>query len=137
MKLSHLPARVTAGALILNAGLDIKKLPDEAAAGMQDMGANGVPPVKKLSPSTFRKALSRSEVALGAALLTPFVPSWMAGAGLAGFSGALMAMYFRTPEMTKEDGIRPTETGTPIAKDAIMFGTGVTLMLDDLMRTKK
>lgn len=95
MKPSHLPARVTAGALILNAGLDIKKLPDEAAAGMQDMGANGVPPVKKLSPGTFRKALSRSEVALGAALLTP------------------------------------------IAKDAIMFGTGVTLMLDDLMRTKK
>lgn len=136
MKLSHLPARVTAGALILNAGLDIRKLPEEAAAGMQDMGANGVPPVKKLSPRTFRETLSRSEVALGAALLTPFVPSWVAGAGLAGFSGALMAMYFRTPEMTKDDGIRPTEAGTPIAKDIVMFGTGVTLVLDDLLSKK-
>lgn len=137
MKLSHLPARVTAGALILNAGLDIRKLPDEAAAGMQEMGANGVPPVNKLSPGNFRQMLSRGEVALGAALLTPFVPSWVAGAGLAGFSGALMAMYFRTPGMTKEDGVRPTEAGTPIAKDIVLFGTGVTLVLDDLMSPKR
>lgn len=136
MKLSHLPARVTAGALILNAGLDIRKLPDEAAAGMQDMGANGVPPVKRLSAGRFRELLSRSEVGLGAALLTPFVPSWVAGAGLAGFSGALMAMYFRTPGLTKEDGVRPTEAGTPIAKDIVMFGTGITLVLDDLLSKK-
>lgn len=112
MKLSHLPARVTAGVLILNAGLDIRKLPDEAAAGMQDMGANGVPPVKRLSAGRFRELLSRSEVGLGAALLTPFVPSWVAGAGLAGFSGALMA------------------------KDTVMFGTGITLVLDDLLSKK-
>lgn len=136
-KLSHLPARVTAGALILNSGLDISKLPEEAAAGMQEMGAKGLPPVKKLSARSFRKLLSRGEVGLGAALIAPVVPSWIAGLGLASFSGTLLAMYFRTPEFTKKDGVRPTEAGTPIAKDIVLFGTGVTLVLDDLCSRKK
>ena len=33
---------------------------------------------------------------------------------LAGFSGSLVSMYLRTPGMTEEDGVRPTQEGTEI-----------------------
>jgi hypothetical protein len=34
--------------------------------------------------------------------------------------------------MTREDGIRPTQQGTPLAKDVWMLGIGVGLMVDAL-----
>lgn len=101
------------------------------------MGSNGVPAVKEMTASQFRSFLSGSQIALGAALLTPFIPGWVAGAGLAGFSSALLAMYAKTPGMTKEDGVRPTEDGVSIAKDVVMLGTGITLVLDDLINRNK
>lgn len=81
-KLSNAALRLTAGALVLDAG--VKKLgADEGTyAYLQQMAATGVPAVAKLDPKTFGKLISYSETALGATLLTPFIPARLAGAGL-------------------------------------------------------
>jgi hypothetical protein len=67
---------------------------------------------------------------LGAALLTPFLPSRLAGIGLGIFSGSLFTMYLRTPGMTLEDGLRPSPQGTALAKDIWMLGIAAALVLD-------
>ncbi len=97
MNLSHAPLRLATGAFILNAGLTKRKLPAEAAAGLQGMTANTLPVVKKVSPATFGRALSTGEIALGAALLAPVVPATVAGAGLAVFGGGFIHMYLKLP----------------------------------------
>lgn len=133
VKLSHLPVRLATGAFILNSGIGKLNLTDEEAAHYQDAGAVGVPLIKRLDAKTFGKALSGAEIGLGAALLTPIIPSWLAGLALAGFSGSLLKMYLNTPGATEEDGIRPSPQGVPLAKDVWMFGIGATLVLDDLL----
>ena len=55
---------------------------------------------------------------------------------LTGFSGALVGMYLKTPGMTKEDGIRPTQQGTPLAKDTWMLGSGLALLIDGLVPSR-
>ncbi len=75
MKLSTLALRTIPGAFILNAGIGKLKLDKDSAAGLQQMGATGVPAVKNLSPETFGKALAYGEIAVGAALLTPWSPT--------------------------------------------------------------
>ncbi len=69
-------------------------------------------------------------IGLGAALLLPFIPGRLAGLALAGFSGDLLAMYVRTPGMTQDDVICPTQEGTPVAKDVWMLGIGLSLIRD-------
>ncbi|WP_369821450.1 hypothetical protein [Kocuria sp. CNJ-770] len=64
--------------------------------------------------------MAYSEMGIGAALLTPFVNKRLAGLALGAFSAGLLAMYFRNPDMTQEDGIRPTEAGTGLSKDAFL-----------------
>ena len=41
-------------------------------------------------------------------------------------------MYLRTPGMSKEDGIRPSQQGTVLAKDVWMLSIGVALTVDAL-----
>ncbi|MFT4471260.1 hypothetical protein ACMX2H_15260 [Arthrobacter sulfonylureivorans] len=130
MKLSHIPLRLTSGAFILNSGLGKQKLDKESAAGMQQMGSRAFPALKQMDPEKFGKMLAYGETALGAALLLPFVPSRLAGLGLAAFSGSLLAMYFKTPHMTQEDNVRPSAEGTPVAKDIWLFGIALALILD-------
>ena len=137
MRLSHLPLRVTTGAFILNSGLSKRGLPPEAAAGMQDMAAAGIPQVKSVSPSTFGSALSAGEMALGAALLAPFVSPVVAGAALTGFSGGLLKMYWATPGMHEEGDPRPTQEGTGLAKDVWLLATGLALLADGLIDGSK
>lgn len=133
MKLSHAPLRLATGAFILNSGLSKRQLTPEAAAGLQGMAANSVPQVKGMDPVAFGKTLSTGEIALGAALLTPFVPSAIAGAALAAFGGGLVNMYLNTPGMTEEgSSIKPSQQGTAIAKDVWLVGAGLTLLLDGL-----
>lgn len=129
MNLSHAPLRLATGAYILNSGLSKRGLPAEAAAGMQGMAANGIPAVTKLSPETFGRALSAGEIALGAALLAPVVPSAVAGAALTAFGGGLVQMYLNTPGMTQEGSrVRPSEQGIGLAKDVWLLGAGLTLL---------
>lgn len=132
MNLSHAPLRLATGAFILNSGLGKRSLPVEAAAGMQDMAANGLPFVKQVSPATFGKALSSGEIALGAALIAPIVPSHVAGAALTAFGGGLIQMYLNTPGLTEDDGVRPTQDGIGIAKDIWLVGAGLTLVASGL-----
>lgn len=127
------PARLAAGLFILNAGLGKRNLPVEAYAGMRDAGAVGVPALADVPAEQFGKAISYGEMALGAALLAPVVPGWLAGAGLAAFSGGLLNMYRKTPGMTV-DGIRPTQEGTAVAKDVFMLGIAGTIILDSLRK---
>ena len=56
----------------------------------------------------------------------------MAGLALTGFSGGLLGLYLKIPGMRKEDSLRPTQQGIPLAKDSWMLGIGVGLTLDGL-----
>ena len=85
MKLSHIPLRVATGAYILNSGLSKQGLEGQAAAGVHAMAAGAIPVVKKIPADSFAQLLSGAEIALGAALLAPFVSSRLAGAALTGF----------------------------------------------------
>ncbi|WP_323960656.1 hypothetical protein GC088_03785 [Arthrobacter sp. JZ12] len=130
MQLSHIPLRLSTGAFILNSGIGKQDLDRDTAAYLQGMAANAFPQVKQLDPEKFGKVLAGAETALGAALLLPFIPSHLVGLGLAAFSGGLLAMYFRTPGMTQDDAIRPSQEGTPVAKDVWMLGIALALILD-------
>jgi uncharacterized membrane protein YkgB len=130
MRVSHIPLRLATGAFILNAGYSKRNLDQDTAAQMQGMGAKVYPQLSKLKPETFGKLLSYSEMTLGAVLLAPFVPSRLAGLGLGIFSGSLLTMYLRIPDMTLEDGIRPSQQGTVVAKDVWMLGIAAALILD-------
>lgn len=131
MRLSHIPLRLATGAFILNSGLSKRNLPSEAAEGLQGMAANAVPQVKTMDPKVFGQTLSTGEIALGATLLAPFVPSTLAGAALTAFSGALLRMYLNTPGMTEEGSrFKPSQQGTAIAKDVWLMGVGVSLVID-------
>ena len=129
-RMSHIPLRLTTGAFILNAGYGKRNLDEDSAAGLQAMAARVIPAVSRIKPETFGKLLSYSEMTLGAALLAPFLPSRLVGVGLGIFSGSMLAMYRKTPGMTEADGIRPSQKGTPLAKDVWMFGIAVALVLD-------
>ncbi len=134
MNVSHLPVRVATGAFILNAGLGKLKA-DEATAGfLHGAAASTYPALAGMEPKRFAKLLAVSEIAVGAALLTPFVPASVAGAALTGFGGSLMGMYLKTPSMTEDDGIRPSQEGTAVAKDVWLVGAGLTLLAQGMRR---
>ncbi len=133
MRLSHIPLRLTTGAFILNSGLSKRGLPDEAAAGIHGMAAGSIPQLKNVPPQTFTSALSTGEMALGAALLLPFVSPLAAGAALTAFGAGLVNLYLKTPGLTEEGSIRPSQDGIGIAKDVWLVGVGSTLLLDGLV----
>lgn len=132
MKLWHVPLRLATGAFLLNSGMSKRPVDADAAEGLQQMATAAVPQVDTLEPTQFGEALSSGEIALGAALLTPFVPSWMGGAGLLAFSSGLVRMYLKLPGTTQEDSVRPTQEGTPLAKDVWLVAIGAALVLDAL-----
>ena len=53
-------------------------------------------------------------------VLAPFVSPVVAGLGIAGFSGALLNLYWKTPGMHQPNDPRPTPQGTAISKDVWM-----------------
>jgi hypothetical protein len=130
VKLSHIPLRVATGAYILNSGLSKRGLEGQPAEGMHAMAAGAIPAVKKIPPDRFAQLLSAGEIALGGALLAPFVSSRIAGAALAGFSAGLIQLYLKTPGMRQEGSIKPTQDGIGLAKDVWLLGAGLTLVLD-------
>jgi hypothetical protein len=132
VKLRHLPQRIATGAFILNSGIGKLNADEETAAQLHGFAVGTYPFLAKLKPQDFVKLLGGTEIALGAALLLPVVPSALAGAGLAAFSGGLLGLYARTPGMRKEGSPLPTQQGIPIAKDVWMLGIGLGLVLDAL-----
>jgi hypothetical protein len=130
VKLSHIPLRVATGAFILNSGLSKKGLEGQAAEGVHGMAAGAIPVVKKIPANSFAQLLSGTEMALGGALLAPFVSSRIAGAALAGFSAGLVQLYLKTPGMRQPGSLKPTPDGIALAKDVWLLGAGLTLLLD-------
>lgn len=132
-KLRRAPARIVTGAFILNSGLGKLKGNDETAKAVHGMASGAYPALEKVPPNPLLKTLAVSEVALGSALLLPFAPAALAGLGLAGFSGSLLGMYWRTPGMHEEGSIRPTQQGITLAKDVWMLGIAASLILDSAL----
>lgn len=134
IKAREIPGRVAAGAFILHTGLEKRKADEEHAKRLHGFASGTYPFFTSLDAPTFVKGLAWGEIALGAALLTPFVPTLAAGAALTGFSGGLLAMYVKTPGMRKEGSIWPSPQGLTISKDVWMLGIGLGLLADALTR---
>ena len=137
MRPSHLPSRLSTGAYILNSGLSKRGLDADSAAGLQGMAVGAMPQLGKVSPKTFASGLSAGEMALGAALQTPFVSPVLAGAALPAFGAGLVQLYLKTPGMTEPDGLRPTQAGVGLAKDVWLVGAGLRLLMDGLATSAK
>src|SRR5438445_12327548 len=95
--LSEIGPRISAGAFILSSGLGKRNADEATAAGVHGFASGTYPFLKSLQPQQFIKALSTAEIALGAALLAPVVPTAVAGAALTAFSGGLLGLYLGTP----------------------------------------
>jgi uncharacterized membrane protein YphA (DoxX/SURF4 family) len=124
---SHLPARLAAGAFIFHSGWDKLHGSPELAVGVHGMATGTYPMLAKVPPEKFLKGLAVSELALGAALMIPFVPNRVVGVSLAGFAASLLGLYFRTPGMRKPGSVWPTQDGTGISKDVWLLGMGLSL----------
>jgi hypothetical protein len=133
----HIPPRLATGALILNSGYSKRGLDEQSAAQVHGMAKGTYPFLDKLEPVKFNRLLSAWEMTLGAALLLPVVPTFLAGAGLAGFSAGLLGMYLRTPGMRMDGSLRPTQEGTALAKDIWMLGIGLGFIVDEVTRDKR
>lgn len=133
IKARHIPGRIAAGAFILNSGIEKSRGDEQTAAAMHGMASGTYPFLGKMKSSQFLKVLSTTEIALGAALLLPVVPTVAAGAGLAAFSAGLLGLYLRTPGMRQEGSIKPTQQGTAIAKDIWMLGIAAGFIVDEIV----
>lgn len=129
-KLRRAPGRIATGAFILNSGLTKFRADEETVKALHNTAASAFPVLEKIEPKQFLKLLAAGEIALGGALLAPVVPAALAGLGLAGFSSALLTMWWRTPGMHEPGSLRPTHQGTAIAKDVWMLGVGAGLVVD-------
>ncbi|GHI93021.1 MULTISPECIES: hypothetical protein [Streptomyces] len=134
VELRHVAPRLATGAFILNSGLAKRGADEQTAAMMHGMAKNTYPFLGKVEPGKFVRLLSAGEIALGAALLLPVVPTALAGAGLTAFSAGLLGLYLRTPGMREEGGLRPTQEGTALAKDTWMLGIGIGFVVDGIQR---
>ncbi len=130
MKPRNVPTRVSTGAYILHSGISKWNGGDEQAEGLHGFASQAFPVLKSVSPRTFLRALAAGEVATGALLLTPVVPTAVAGAALTAFSGGLMGLYARTPGLRKPNSVWPSEQGLAVSKDVWMLGIGLGLLVD-------
>lgn len=131
-KVHQLPARLTAGTVILNSGLDLAGA-DPGRPRAPRHGHRDVPFLGKQDPVAFVKLLSKAEIAVGAALLVPMVPSLVAGAALTAFAGGLIGLYLRTPGMRREGSLRPSQEGIGLVKDVWLLGIGLSLVTEELL----
>jgi uncharacterized membrane protein YphA (DoxX/SURF4 family) len=134
---SNQPIRWAAGAFILNAGIGKLSADEKRAAGLHGMAKASFPFFEDIPPEQFAKGLAISEVAVGVALLTPFVSDRLAGLALTPFAGGLMWMYSQTDSMHEAGSLRPTQAGTAVAKDVWLLGIGLTLLASRGRRSKR
>ncbi len=132
LRLWHVPLRLASGAFVLDQGLSKRSVEEERAKGLHGMATTAVPQIESMEPKRFVDLLSNSEIALGSALLIPFVPAWLAGAGLTAFAANLMRLYLKAPGLRQEGSLRPSERGMGIAKDSWLLAIGLALLIGDL-----
>lgn len=138
MSLSTTLLRGISGAYFLQSGIGKLNMPTEAAAGLQQFAATGVPQVTKLAPDTFGKVVSYSEIGVAASLLAPVVPNRLAGLMLGAINTGFLSIYFRNDQMTQKDGIRPSEAGTGLSKDIFIAAiAGALIAAPTAAKTKK
>ncbi|MEV0167992.1 hypothetical protein [Nonomuraea fuscirosea] len=128
----QLPPRLAAAAIILDSGLGKAHADEQGAAATHSMATTTYPFLGRMEPAAFVRLLSKSEIALGVALATPFVPSLLAGAALTGFAAGLLGLYLRTPGMRQEGSLRPAPQGLAVAKDVWLLGIGLGLVIEEL-----
>jgi uncharacterized membrane protein YphA (DoxX/SURF4 family) len=128
LRLWQLPLRLATGAYILNSGLGKRVPNEERAKRLKAQAELAYPQFVAMEPLEFLRLLSRAEIALGVALLLPFLPSRLVGAGLAVFSGSLLRMYWRNPEFHPPGDPRPSPPGIAVSKDVWMFAIALALM---------
>ncbi|NUR88421.1 MAG: hypothetical protein HOY71_30400 [Nonomuraea sp.] len=130
----QLPPRLAAAAIILNSGLGKANADEQTAAGLHGMASGTYPFLRDQDPVTFTRMLSTGELVLGTALVLPFVPSLLVGAGLTAFAAGLLGLYLKTPGMREEGSLRPTQQGIGISKDIWLLGIGLGLVMEELGR---
>ena len=129
-KLWHVPVRLATGAFILNSGLSKRNADEATAEHLHGFATTAFPQFADTPPQQFAKMLSTGEMAVGAALLAPVVPTGVAGLALGAFSGMLGRLYWRAPGIHEEGSLRPTADGIPLAKDSWMLAIAAALVLD-------
>lgn len=129
-RLRRAPGRLATGAFILNSGLGKLNGTEETAQALHGMAEGAYPQLGRIEPTRFLRMLAVGELAVGGALLAPVVSPVVAGAGLTGFAGSLLGLWWRTPGMHQPGSIRPTQPGVAIAKDVWMLAIGVGLIVD-------
>jgi uncharacterized membrane protein YphA (DoxX/SURF4 family) len=137
MKLRNIPTRLATGAYVLHSGMDKWNAGPEVAAGFHGFASGAYPQVRNMPATQFLRTVSVGEVAVGAALLSPFVSPLAAGAALTGYAAGLVGLYARTPGMRRPGSVWPTEAGQGLAKDVFMVGVGLGLVLDGLTDNAK
>jgi hypothetical protein len=130
LKARDLPGRIITGAYILHAGMQKWHADEARDTAVHGLAAGAFPMLDRIPPARFVRMLAVGEIGTGAALLTPFVSTGTAGAALTAFSGALVAMYARTPSMRQPGSIWPSSAGTAVSKDVWMLGIGLGLLVD-------
>ncbi|MES4905801.1 MULTISPECIES: hypothetical protein [unclassified Streptomyces] len=115
---------------MLNSGLGKLRADEQTEQGLHGMAAGGYPVVRRMSPHRFTKVLASTEIALGAALLSPLVPTALAGAGLTAFATGLVGLYLRTPGAHRHRSPLPTQEGVAFAKDFWLLGIGLGFLSD-------
>jgi uncharacterized membrane protein YphA (DoxX/SURF4 family) len=128
----HIPVRVATGAFVLNSGLRKRAADEEMAKNLHGFATTAYPEFEDTPPEKFASMLSTGEITVGALLLTPVVPTAVAGLALTTFAGLLTRLYFKAPGLREEGSLQPTEQGTAIAKDAWMLAIGTALTIDGL-----
>jgi uncharacterized membrane protein YphA (DoxX/SURF4 family) len=128
----HIPVRVATGAIILNSGLRKRSVDEETAKGLHGFATTAYPEFEDTPPEKFASMLSAGEITVGALVLTPVVPTAVAGLALTTFAGMLMRLYLKAPGLREEGSLQPTEQGTAISKDVWMLAIGTALTIDGL-----
>ena len=137
VRLRHLPGRVVTGVFILNSGLSKRRADEGTAAWLHGTATGTYPFLERIPAPQFVKLLSTAEIALGAALLLPVVPTALAATGLAAFSAGLVGLYLRTPGMRQGGSLSPTPEGLALAKDVWMLGIALGLLTDVLTSDRR
>ncbi|MFC8731543.1 hypothetical protein ACFT5B_03695 [Luteimicrobium sp. NPDC057192] len=136
IKLHQLFPRLAAGAFILSSGLDKRSVDDEHAAMLHGQAAAAYPFLADWEPARFVRTLSNTEIALGVALIVPFIPTALVSLALGVFSGGLVGLYVKTPGATRDGSVRPSPQGIGLAKDTWLVGIAAGLFVDSVSRGK-
>ncbi len=127
-RIANQPIRLAAGAFLLHSGVEKLSADEERAGRLHELATGAFPVFDQLGPSPFVRMLAAAEIAIGTALVLPFVSDRLAGAALAPFAGGLVYLYSRTDAMHRPGSLRPSAQGVGMAKDIWLLGIGLTLL---------